>query len=90
MTAPLKQPQKYSDRRRRQSQPRSNPVHSAHGRTVLLVALLPDGEADGGTLQAEGAADLVFQIPLVGEVEQLGIVAEADEMGGGWMPAWVM
>ena len=43
---------------------------------------MPDGHADGRALQAKYAADLVLQIPLIGEMEQPGIVAEADKVGG--------
>lgn len=42
---------------------------------------LPDGDADGGAVQTEDLPDLVFQIALIGEVEQPGVVAENDEMG---------
>ena len=54
---------------------------SQHGSVLLLVALLADGQPDGSAFHAEGAADLVFQITLVGEMEQPGIIAEDDKVG---------
>lgn len=50
--------------------------------SILILSLLANGNVDGRTLQAEHAADLVLQIPLVGEVEQLLVVAEDHEVGG--------
>ena len=49
---------------------------------VLLIAFLPDGDPDRSALQAEDFTDLVFQIALIREVEQAGIVAENNEVGG--------
>ena len=46
----------------------------------LLVALLADGDADRGSLQAKHLTNLVFQIPLIGEVEKAGIITENDEV----------
>ena len=43
---------------------------------------MTDGDPDRSTLQAKDIPDLVFQIPLIGEVEEPGIVAENNEMGG--------
>ena len=40
---------------------------------------------DGGAVEAEGAAELVFQVALVGEVDRLGVV-------GDWrcrLPLWL-
>ncbi|MPM98562.1 hypothetical protein SDC9_145750 [bioreactor metagenome] len=43
---------------------------------------MPDGEDDRGPRQAENGADLIFEIPLIGEVEQPRVVAEHHEMRG--------
>ena len=50
-------------------------------RSILILSFLANGDGDRRALQSEHAADLVFQIPLVGEVEQLLVVAEDDEVG---------
>ena len=50
--------------------------------TLFLLALLPYHDPDGGTLKTEDGSDLVFQIALIGEVEQPCVVAEEDEAGG--------
>ena len=49
--------------------------------SAILLALLARGHDDGGALQAEHAADLVFQIPAIGKVEQLLVVAEHHKVG---------
>ena len=48
----------------------------------LLFAALADDHAHGGAVQPVDPADLVFQIALVGEVEQARVIAEADEGRG--------
>jgi len=47
----------------------------------LLIALLPYRQDDGRPLKTKRIADAVFQIALIGEMEQPGIVAEHDKMG---------
>ena len=48
-------------------------------RQALFVALLFDDYAYRRTLEAEGVSETVFDIALVGEVKQLGTVAEYDK-----------
>ena len=48
--------------------------------SVLLIALLADGQPDGRSLQTEDTAELILQIALVGEVEQARVVAEDDKV----------
>ena len=47
-----------------------------------LLASLLYHDANGCATEAKGLSDAVFEIPLVGEVEQLRIVTEEYEGGG--------
>ena len=51
-------------------------------RMGFLLSLLSYDQLDGRASEAKGITQAVFQIALVGEVEQLCIVAE-DHKGGG-------
>lgn len=44
-----------------------------------VFSLFPYQDADGSRIKLKLGADLVFKIPLVGKVEQLGPVAEENE-----------
>ena len=56
----------------------------------IFFSLLTDAHDDGRPLQPEHAADLIFQIPAIGEVEELFIVAEHHKKVGRRMPTCVI
>ena len=47
----------------------------------FLIALLPDRQLDRRTHQSKDGTELIFQISLIGEMEQPGVVAERHKMG---------
>ena len=49
---------------------------------LSLIALLTDDDSDRRTRKTKGLAQIVLQVALIGEVEELDVVAEEDEGGG--------
>ena len=56
-----------------------------------IISALANDQTNGGTLKPKDCPQLIFQIPLIGKMKQLGIVAKNHKRRGfHGMPTWVM